>query len=98
MRLKRDSTKRTGKFTALFLTATILISTFTGTAVFAADSTSDFTINDSGVLTKYNGVGGDVVIPNGVTGIGDDAFSDSAVTNVVIPDSVTYIGYSAFAS
>lgn len=45
--------KRTGKFIALFLAAFILISTFTGTAVFAADSTSDFIIDSNGVLTHY---------------------------------------------
>ena len=37
-------------------------------------SASDFIIID-GVLTKYTGPGGDVVIPAGVTSIGDSAFS-----------------------
>jgi len=30
---------------------------------------SDFEIDENGVLTKYNGNGGDVVIPEGVTEI-----------------------------
>lgn len=36
-------------------------------------SNSDFVI-ENGVLKKYNGAGGDVVIPDGVTSIGECAF------------------------
>lgn len=53
---------------------------------------SNFTI-ENGVLTKYNGKGGDVTIPNGVTQIGDRAFYNGK--NVTIPSSVTTI-VSAF--
>ena len=57
---------------------------------------SDFTI-ENGVLTKYNGSGGDVVIPDGVTSIGNSAFYKcSNVTSVTIPDGVTSIGMDAF--
>jgi hypothetical protein len=60
----------------------------------AADD--DFVIED-GVLTKYNGSGGDVVIPDGVTSIGMSAFSYcSKLTKVTIPDSVTSIEDYAF--
>jgi hypothetical protein len=37
-----------------------------------------------------------VIIPNGVTSIGDYAFTDDGLTNVVIPNSVTSIGEKAF--
>ena len=57
---------------------------------------SDFVI-ENGVLKKYIGAGGDVVIPDGVTAIGDAAFAAcSSVTAVTIPDSVTSIGKRAF--
>jgi hypothetical protein len=53
-------------------------------------------------ITKYNGSGGVVVIPNlinglPVTSIGAGAFvSSSVVTSITIPNSVTTIGNSAF--
>lgn len=76
-------------FLAVIMTATL----FPATAR-AADS--DFVIED-GVLIKYSGPGGDVVIPNGVTSIGSLAFYDCKnLTNVTIPESVTRIGDWAF--
>lgn len=57
---------------------------------------SDFEI-ENGVLLKYHGPGGRVVIPEGVTSIGDSAFYYcSNVTDVVIPWGVTGIGRYAF--
>lgn len=51
-----------------------------------------------GILVSYNGKGGIVEIPDGVTGIADAfAFNDSVET-VYIPDSVKYIGENAFNS
>ena len=61
----------------------------------AAAVDSDFVI-ESGVLVEYTGPGGDVVIPDGVTAIGEKAFAFAHITSVVIPDSVTVIGDGAF--
>ena len=57
----------------------------------------DFVIQN-GVLEKYRGAGGAVVIPDSVTTIGEWAFSNcKSLTSVTIPDSVTVIKSSAFA-
>ncbi len=57
---------------------------------------SDFIINN-GVLTKYTGAGGDVIIPEEVTCIGDKAFSFcTGLTSITIPGSIEKIGYCAF--
>ena len=57
---------------------------------------SEFQI-EGGKLLKYLGEGGDVVIPRGITEIGEDAFSYSAAVSVRIPDTVERIGRFAFA-
>lgn len=60
------------------------------------ENKQDFVIA-KGVLTKYNGPGGDVVIPAGVKKIGEGAFKGcTALTGVTIPEDVTKIGERAF--
>ena len=57
----------------------------------------DFQIED-GVLVKYLGAGGDVVVPDGVTEIGDYAFYGcSSLSSIEIPGSVMEIGDYAFS-
>lgn len=50
-------------------------------------------------LNKYNGPGGNVTIPSGVTTIARNAFArNKTLTGVTMPDSVTTIGNNAFFS
>ena len=66
--------------------------TFTTKAVVVGGGTQN-----SCTITAYTGSGGDVVIPNGVTTIGNGIFQfKTSITSVVIPDSVTTIGDNAF--
>lgn len=52
---------------------------------------------EHGVLKKYVGPGGDVVIPEGFTAIMWAAFYESPVERVWVPDTVRGIGRYAFA-
>ena len=59
-------------------------------------SNTDFDIQN-GVLVAYNGTDKHVVIPDGVTEIGDDVFwQNENITSVIIPDGVTEIRKFAF--
>ena len=58
----------------------------------------EFDIRDN-VLVKYNGRKEKVIVPHGVVGIGESAFSgNSYVIEVVLPDTVKRIDESAFSS
>ena len=61
------------------------------------ENKQDFVI-ENGVLNRYEGPGGDVTIPEGVTEIGSAAFFGcTGLTDVTIPEGVTEIGYAAFS-
>lgn len=96
------------KILAVGLTAAFFLSAG-GTALAASSSASkavgtshmqaasDFIIKN-GVLNEYKGSGGDVVIPDTVTGIGELAFEGcTGLKSVTIPDSVTSIDEYVFS-
>ena len=57
---------------------------------------SDFII-ENGVLTKYNGKASAIVIPEGVTEIGAEAFAgQKKIVEITVPGAVTKIGYNTF--
>lgn len=58
---------------------------------------TDFVIDEDGVLTAYNGPGGDVIIPDGVNAIGEFAFyHGDEIDRVTFPKSVTVVERDAF--
>lgn len=74
----------------------VLISVRQLNRIFGTDRDDEFEIED-GVLYKYHGTGGDIVIPKSVIVICDHAFEDCAgLTSVTIPPSVKLIGKDAF--
>lgn len=66
-----------------------------GISAFAEEG--EFNIRSDGVLLHYEGPGGDVVIPDGVTDLAEGAFSHcDRLRSVVIPEGVTQIRQSVF--
>lgn len=77
-------------FVMLFSTSSFIY------GVETVDANGDFTI-ENGVLEYYSGEGKDVVIPYGVTVIGEGAFGDCEnLVDVYIPETVTSIESNAF--
>lgn len=55
-------------------------------------------VSENGVLKRYCGTGGEVVIPEGITSIDNLVFQDNInITKVVFPDSLEKVGDYAFA-
>ena len=63
----------------------------------ACTEIKDFVVNEKGVLTKYQGNAIEIVVPDGVTEIGEYAFSFcNSVTSITLLISVTMISAGAF--
>ena len=56
---------------------------------------AEFVVID-GILTNYNGSGGNVVIPDDVTEIGANVFMNKEIKSITFPQSLTRIGQMAF--
>lgn len=92
------------KLLACLLAALTLTAALPVSADVTADAAADFIIEGT-KLVKYVGEGGDVVIPDGITVIGETAFMEAdlieekvVITSVQIPDSVTVIERGAFVN
>ena len=54
-------------------------------------------IIENGVLIKYKGADENVIIPEGVKAIGDNAFYEKeTIKSIIIPDGVKAIGNAVF--
>lgn len=80
----------------LALFALLLMHPTAGAANDSSDTLVGANIKD-GVLLGYYGLGGDIVLPNTVTKIGDDALKgNDNIVRITIPGSVKDIGNNAF--
>ena len=52
---------------------------------------------ENGILTRYEGNSSDIVIPEGVVAVGNEAFRGKDIVNITIPESVTEIGSYSFS-
>ena len=87
--------KKAEKILSIILAVVMILSAFP--FVGASASSDDFIIDENGVLTAYNGAGGDIVIPDGVVAIADSVFAwNMDIINVVFPDGLERIGNRAF--
>ena len=81
---------------AAVLCCTMLLSEKDVYTAWAEADENGFDIQD-GVLVKYSGDATEVVVPDGVTEIGRQAFEDcTTLTSVIIPNGVTSIEYASF--
>ena len=72
-----------------------------GVCACGAEDPSEFVITEDGTLIKYNGLGGDIILPAGILAINDGVFEgNNTITSVEFPyydgENVMVLGASAF--
>ena len=75
----------------------LVMSAAAGENTTGSNADSDFTIEGTTVV-KYNGPGGEVTVPDGVTALGELAFTMTKATKVILPDTLTEIKNHCFYS
>lgn len=80
-----------------FLFAILLLLPIFGDAVHAIPVEGKEFVVENGVLTAYNGLGGDVVLPSGVKKIADHAFMKKSVLKLTLNAELEEIGKYAFS-
>lgn len=87
--MKKTLSKALSLVLALAMCLTMAVPAFAAKPEFEIDGTT---------LNKYNGPGGDVTVPSGVTTLSANAFRNNKnVTSVTLPDTVTSINHSGFS-
>ncbi len=88
----------------LCMIVTMYQSTVTVFATEVSDGTggtdeNGFTVDSTGALVSYTGVGGDITIPSNVTSIAANVFAgNTALTSVTIPSGVAFFGNGIFSN
>lgn len=80
------------KLLALILSLLVVLGCFCTESLAAS---SDFVIKN-GILTKYTGNGGDIVIPEGVVEVAEEVFAHQVIHSLTLPSTLKIIGKHAF--
>ena len=91
----KKTIRNTAAMTAFATAAVVFL--FSAQDVQADNRRGDFVVNDEGTtVIDYDGTGGSITIPDGITTIGAGAFMDAPVTNVDL-NEVKTVGNNAFS-
>lgn len=75
-----------------------VFATETGTPTSGTDA-NGFTVDGTGALVSYSGVGGEIVVPPNATSIASNVFAgNTAITSVTIPANVAVMGTGVFTN
>jgi len=87
------------KVLGILIAVMLMASSFAGFSVSATEVLPGGFVVDGTVLVWYEGSGGDIVVPDGITEIGVRAFADNqTIMSVVIPHGVSIIEVMAFSN